>query len=309
MIFPLCGNERVRESLANLIPTRRFPHAAIIEGVSGTGKRTLADYIAKALLCENDETPCNRCRSCQLIDAKTHPDLEKVGPEEGKKNIAVAQIDTLREMAFLSPHTSSKKVFIIEKADTMNAASQNKILKILEEPPANVHFILLCDSSSSLLQTVISRCTVFALSEPDYTSAETYLIKQGFDPDEFSDKLVANKNNIGKTLEALGTSKISLGIEVAAEFLNAIDNGNKLSALKCTVPLEKNRAETDVFIKELKFRIIAKIKSSAKLRATRLEYTNMYNAICEYESLLVTNINLSLFFTALVSRLMSLKIN
>ena len=309
MSFPLCANDRVKESLANLIPTNRFPHAAIIEGVSGTGKRTLADYIAKALLCENNEPPCNKCRSCKLADASTHPDLEKVAPEDGKKNIAVAQIDALREMAFLSPHTSSKKVFIIEKADTMNAASQNKILKILEEPPANVHFILLCSSSSSLLQTVISRCTVFSLTEPDYRSAESYLISQGFNSEEFSDILAANKNNIGKTLESLGSSKISLGIEVASEFLKAIDLGDKLAALKCTVPLEKNRAETDVFIKELKFGIIGKIKSSAKLRATRLEYTNMYDAICEYEPLLITNINLSLFFTALVSRLLSLKIN
>lgn len=306
MIFPLCGNERVRDSLLNLIPTKRFPHASIIEGISGTGKRTLADYIAKALLCDAEDVPCCNCQSCHLADSGTHPDLEKIAPEDGKKNIAVAQIDVLREIAYLTPHTSSKKVFIIEKADTMNPASQNKILKILEEPPANVYFILICASASSLLQTVISRCTVFSLSEPDYNDAIKYLIDKGFREDEVSEPLRSNKNNIGKTLEALGSSKVSLGVETANDFFDAIECGDKLAALKCTVSLEKNRAETDIFIKELKFIIINKIKNSAKLRATQLEYTKMYDAVCQAEPLLITNINLSLFFTALVSRIMSL---
>lgn len=308
MSFPLCSNERVRDSLAKLIPTGRLPHAMIIEGSAGTGKRTLASYIAKAALCEADNAPCGCCRSCHLADAGTHPDIERIAPEEKKKNIAVGQIDYLRDIAYLTPHTASGKALIIEQAETMNAASQNKLLKVLEEPPQNVFFILVATSKNALLDTVVSRCTVFTLYEPDYDSAKRVLISRGYPPEKFSDLLATNKNNIGKTLEALGSSKVSQGIEVAEAFMKAIDSGNRLEALRVTAKLDKNRAEVNVFIKELKYILTGKIKASARLRETRLEYTKMHDAVCEAEPLLITNINLSLFFTALTSKLMSVKL-
>lgn len=303
MSFPICGNDRVKDSLLKLISARRLPHAMIIEGNSGTGKRTLAAYIAKAALCESDNTPCCRCRTCHLADAGTHPDIERITPEEKKKNISVAQIDRLREIAYFTPHTASGKVLIIEQADTMNSASQNKLLKVLEEPPANVFFILLSESASILLDTVVSRCTVFSLYEPSFNEALNVLSQHGCDQKKASELLTLNKNNIGKTLEALGSSKISLGIEVAREYMSAIDSSDRLSALKAATRLEKNRAEADVFIKELKTLLVQKVTVSANLRATRSEYTKMYDTVCELEPLLITNINLSLFFTSLTSKL------
>ncbi len=309
MSFPICGNVRVKDSLLRLISTRRLPHAMIIEGSSGTGKRTLSAYIAKAALCEADGSPCGRCRTCHLADAGTHPDIERIAPEDKKKNISVTQIDRLREIAYLTPHTASGKVFIIEKAETLNAASQNKLLKLLEEPPANVSFILLSESASSLLETVVSRCTVFSLFEPSFDEALRELVSRGCDHEKASEMLAPNKNNIGKTLEALGSSKASLGVTVAREYLSEIEKGDTLSALKVTVKLEKNRPETDSFINELKALVVKRVTDSEKLRATRLEYTRIYDILCEFEPLLITNINLTLFFTSLTSRLAIIKAN
>ncbi len=309
MSFPLCRNDRVKESLARLIPTGRLPHAMIIEGNSGTGKRTLARYIAKSALCESADAPCGVCRTCHLADVGTHPDIDVTAPEDKKKNIAVNQIDRIREIAYLTPHTASGKVLIIEQADTMNAASQNKLLKVLEEPPQNVYFILVAESSSALLQTVVSRCTVFSLTEPDFDSALTLLCERNIDRDDASAMLKANNNNIGKALESLGSSKVSLGIELARDFFEFVDRKDRLPALKLTVALDKNRAETAKFVKELKSILIEKVKASTRLRATKLEYTKMFDAICETEELLITNVNLSLFFTALTSKLIGIKTN
>ena len=307
MSFPLCSNDRVKDALLRLISIRRLPHAMIIEGNAGTGKRTLSAYIAKAALCESDKSPCCCCRSCHLADAGTHPDIERIAPEEKKKNISVAQIDRLREIAYFTPHTAFGKVLIIEQADTMNTASQNKLLKVLEEPPENVFFILLTESANSLLNTVVSRCTVFSLYEPEFDEALKVLLDRGADRKSASKLLSLNKNNIGKSLEGLGSSKLSLGIEVARDYIDAIDNKDRLSALKAGMRLEKNRAEVDIFVKELKYILIEKVKASGGLRATRLEYTKLYDTLCEVEPLLITNINISLFFTALTSRLMILK--
>ncbi len=309
MSFPLCSNERVKNSLSKLISNRRLPHAIIIEGISGTGKRTLADYIAKAALCEQADSPCGVCRSCHLAAVKTHPDIKRIAPEDKKKNIAVSQIDGLREFAYLTPHTSNGKVFIIEQSETMNAASQNKLLKLLEEPPSNVIFILLCETSAALLNTVVSRCTVFSLSEPDFSSALEELRDRGFSVDEISESLKINKNNIGKTLEAIGSAKTSLGVAAAEEFLMYIEQNDRLNALLSLNKLDKNRQQVNLLIKELKFRLIEKTKNAKQLPASRLEYTKMYDSLCEMEPLLITNVNLSLFFAAMVSRLISIKSN
>lgn len=307
MSFPLCGNDRVKDSLLKLIPARRLPHALIIEGDHGTGKRTLAAFIAKAALCDAENTPCGSCRSCHLADVGTHPDIERIAPEEKKKNIAVAQVDRLREIAYFTPHTASGKVLIIEQADTMNTASQNKLLKVLEEPPANVIFVLLCESANHLLETVVSRCTVFSLYPPEFEEALNELCARGLDKNKVSELLLANKNNIGKTLAALGSAKPSAGIEAAQLFAAAIDSGSRLEPLKIAAALEKNRADADVFVKELKNIFVTKVKASGRLKATKLEYTKMYDAVCEIEPLLITNINLSLFFTSLTSKLMMIK--
>ncbi len=309
MIFPLCRNDRVKNSLSNLIRQNRLPHAMLIEGNTGTGKRTLARFIATAALCNEPNPPCGVCKTCHLASVGTHPDIDITAPEEKKKNISVDQIDRIREIAYLTPHTASGKVLIIEHADTMNSASQNKLLKVLEEPPQNVRFILLAESSNTLLETVVSRCTVFSLSEPDFDSAISYLCVKGYDRENAADMLRANNNNIGKTLESLGSSKISLGIEVARDFFDAIERGHHLDALKHTVILDKNRGEVTKFTKELKDILIEKVKQSAKLRATKLEYTRMFDTVCEMEDLLITNINLSLFFTALTSKIIGIKTN
>ena len=306
MSFPLCSNERVRDALDKVLKSGRVPHSLLIEGNRGTGKRTLARYIAKTLLCEEANAPCNVCRSCHLADVGTHPDIEIIAPEDTKKNISAGQIDRLREIAHLTPRTASGKVLIIEQADTMNTPSQNKLLKILEEPPANVYFILLSASKSALLDTVISRCTAYSLSEPDFDSALAVMTEKGYEREKSAEYLRLNKNNIGKTIEAFDSSKISEGILVAREYFDYIKEKDRLSALTSTISLEKKRNEADVFIKELKTLLADAVKMSKRLPATRHEYVKMYDAVCELEPLLVTNINIPLFFTALTSKLIAI---
>ena len=132
MIFPLKGNARVKESVQNFILSGCLPHAIIIEGDVGTGRKTLARFLANTVVCTGEEKPCDNCRGCHLSSIGSHPDIEAIRPAEKKKNIAVDQIRDLRETAYHSPHTADGRVFIIEQAETMNANSQNSLLKVLE---------------------------------------------------------------------------------------------------------------------------------------------------------------------------------
>ena len=308
MSFPLVANRRVKEAVESFIATDRLPHAVIIEGDIGTGKRTLARYLAKVSVCDEENRPCSACRNCHLADIGTHPDIETVAPEEKKKNIAVDQIRALRTTAYHSAHTAKRRVFIIEQANTMNPQAQNSLLKVLEEPPSDVLFVLITPSTEALLETVVSRCVVFSLFSPTLDEATDYLVtKHNVDKEEAEALLKEEKNNIGKALLRLGAKSDSVGRAIAHDFLDAIQRGSALSAMLHTVPIEKDRPEAIKFAEELSELLIAKIKKSQHLTETAREYAKMYDSLSELIPTLHTNINLSLFFTALASKLSAVK--
>ena len=309
MIFPLVSNKRIKSSVETLIASERLPHAIIIEGDLGTGKRTLAKFLAQASVCDEKERPCGVCRNCHLADIGSHPDIEVVAPEEKKVSITKDQIESLRTIAYHSAHTAKRRGCIIEQADTMNPASQNKLLKVLEEPPSDVVFILITPSAEALLETVVSRCLVLSLYAPSFEEALDYLVEtKGVDREEAEILLREERNNIGKALIRLNSAKESLGRAIAHDFFDAIEKGSPLSAMLSAVPLEKERREVLKFTEELSEILTLKIKKSGHLTETAREYVKMYDIICELTPTLYTNINLSLFFSALASRLDAVKI-
>jgi DNA polymerase III subunit delta' len=157
------GNSRVIERLRLKLREGRFPHGLIFTGPEGVGKRTCALMIAKALNCSQAEAGefCDECTQCRKIDAGTHPDVLSVGLEDEAAEIKIAQIRTLLQTLELRPLEGRNKVFLIDPADAMNAASSNALLKGLEEPPENSYFILLSPNPQSLLVTVRSRSQTY----------------------------------------------------------------------------------------------------------------------------------------------------
>lgn len=308
MIFPLVGNKRIKDSVAALIAKNRLPHAIIIEGDLGTGKRTLARFIAKASVCDEESKPCCVCRNCHLADIGSHPDIETLAPEEKKVSISKDQIDFLRTIAYHSAHTAKRRVFIIEQANTMNPVLQNKLLKVLEEPPSDVVFIFITPSAEALLETVVSRCLVLSLFTPTLDEATEYLTKtKNIGSADAKALLIEEKNNIGKALTRLESKKESIGRAAAHDFLDAVERGSTLDAMLSSVTLEGNRGETLKFAEELAEILMGKIKKSQNLPETAREYVRMYDALCELTPTLTTNINLSLFFTALAAKLSAVK--
>ncbi len=306
MSFPLVSNSRIAQVVAKF--EAKMPHAIIIEGEYGTGKRTLAKYLAKIAVCSGENKPCNSCRDCHLADAGSHPDIEIVCVEKDKKSITVGQIRELKNMVYLSSHTADCRVFIIEKADTMNSNASNSLLKVLEEPPAKTYFILLTESKSALLETVQSRCALLSLYAPEENEALEYIKRtENFEENDILNALRLNKNNIGKALEFLTGTKLSKGIKVAERYFSLIEENLVLEALKEGFSLEGNRVATNDFVKKLKEILLIKVKENLSFKESQKEYLGMYDIVCDMETLLITNINLSLFFTSLTSRLMSIK--
>ena len=133
-------------------------HAYLLAGGSEESRGAFADRLAAAYLCEGEKVPCGQCRHCRKVAANAHPDLIRVSPADGKREITVEQARTLRSDAYIRPNEGRRKVYLIDPADGMNPAAQNALLKVLEEGPQYAAFLLLAGEPGRLLDTVRSRC-------------------------------------------------------------------------------------------------------------------------------------------------------
>lgn len=145
-------------------------HACIIVSQNEQLRKERALELAATIVCDNeDNAPCGKCRQCKLAAAGVHPDIiviERPLDDKGKqkREISVGQIRQMAADAWVLPQESNRKVYVIADADKMNQQAQNAALKILEEPPSSVSFILCAASERELLPTIRSRCTVMSVS-------------------------------------------------------------------------------------------------------------------------------------------------
>ena len=152
------GNARIGEILRGPLG-----HAYLISGPGPDENRGLANIMARSRVCfGSGERPCNACAACDKALRGIHPDILIVGKDD-KKEIPVAAIRQIVHDAPTLPNEAEHKVYIVEEADNLNQSAQNAFLKILEEPPRFVTFLLLAENPLRLLPTVRSRCVHLSL--------------------------------------------------------------------------------------------------------------------------------------------------
>jgi len=178
----LYGNLSVKERLAAAITSGTLPHALLITGPDGSGKKTLALEIMLALNCENKGNesfplPCGKCNTCRRIREGNYTDVTRLSRHKDKATIGVEEVRDFRESMFLSATESSFKLYVIEEADKLTVNAQNALLKVLEEPPKSVIIILIAESQDKILTTIKSRAQSISMEyfSPDAITA--YLVK------------------------------------------------------------------------------------------------------------------------------------
>ena len=212
MMPGVIGNRKLCEKLGNEIISGTLSHAYIIVGPKGSGKHTLAKNIAAALACkekhsETSPLPCRRCLNCEKIFGGISPDVYTVGIPADKATIGV---DTVRELRFgvlTAPNDTDTKVYIIENADKMTEQAQNAFLLTLEEPPSYVLFLLLCERSEDLLETVRSRAPILRMETLTPEQIEGRLMGEAAmaelkkrSPDEFYETVMSANGVLGTAL-------------------------------------------------------------------------------------------------------------
>lgn|SRR5690554_470852 len=162
------------------IQDQQLPHALLLTGLAGLGKRTLARALAYFVLCTNHQgqQSCGHCRSCHFIEAGFHPDLLILEPEAEGKAIRVDQVREMTTQMQKSAQQGGYKVVLIWPAEALNINAANALLKTLEEPEPLTQFILVSDQPSSLPATLRSRCQIWPIAPPSLEQGEAWLKHQ-----------------------------------------------------------------------------------------------------------------------------------
>ncbi|MGO5049390.1 DNA polymerase III subunit gamma/tau [Dysosmobacter sp. Sow4_B12] len=174
------GQSHITETLQKQVAEGRTSHAYLFTGTRGTGKTTCAKILAKAVNCEHpvNGDPCNRCASCLGIENGSFLDVLEL---DAASNNGVDQVRALRDEAIYSPANVKKRVYIVDEVHMLSTAAFNALLKILEEPPEHLMFILATTELHKVPATILSRCQRFSfkrITPQDVAKRLTYVAGQ-----------------------------------------------------------------------------------------------------------------------------------
>ncbi len=188
------GQQHITDTLKNQVRTGRLSHAYLFIGTRGTGKTTCARILARAVNCEHpvEGNPCGVCPACRGILEGSVMDVVEL---DAASNNGVDNVRALREEAIFSPAAVRKRVYIVDEVHMLSAAAFNALLKILEEPPAHLMFILATTELNKVPATILSRCQRHSFKRIDVPEIAEYLeyiaSKEGFSLTHEAAELIA----------------------------------------------------------------------------------------------------------------------
>lgn len=282
----LYGNSAAKTRLGTAIDRGTLPHAFLVTGPSGSGKKTFALELAAAINCErkSDGTaalPCRKCNTCRRIIENNYTDITRLVRQSGKATIGVEEVRLFRDDMFLSPTESSFKTYIIDEADKLTVNAQNALLTVLEEPPRNVIILLLAESADKILSTVKSRAQSVAMQRFDTAELREYLVAHNdralllsrTNPETLDGIIISADGRIGKALSLLSEKEAhenSLDRLVIEKIIESLLPGTPYSELYSAInSLPTARAEfitaMESLISALRDIILVKFDKNAPL--------------------------------------------
>ena len=304
------GKKRALAALGRFAQSGRFPHALLLTGDSGIGKRVLADYTAMMYMCTGEgRKPCMRCNECRRTEQHIHPDV--VYPlsvmEKGKYNA-----DDLRSFiagCYIKPNDGDIRVCVFEALDSMSVICQNTLLKFIEEPLDFNRYIFTADRKEPVLQTVLSRVTAVTVDACDEKEFAAALSGHGIDASRAEELFARFGGDIGAALKFEENGDDMQYYHAAVKACDALADKKELDCLLAVSSL-KTREEvfaalgilTDIFAQAAAYKSgkgtaekymdrTKRIASAYSLAAI----TKMYDEALRLYGMSFTNPNVKLF--------------
>lgn len=302
-----CYNKRAQETLAAFVNGGRFPHALLLEGPEGSGRRTFAREIAAALFCRGEHKPCGSCNQCRKVLEQNHPDVEYYGGDGSRRSFHIDTIRQLRQNAWLLPGEAPCRVCVLCGAENMTDQAQNALLKILEEPPEHTVFILTAENRAMLLPTILSRVQTIRLES--LTPAEILPVLRERCPDQPGEKLewaAETADTIGQALALLADESLQKHAQLAQRMLELLCNGSEYDLLTAVEPVSRKREdllEVCTQLRQLLTAELTRAASGGESRFSTRRITRMLEALDDLLPRVQQNGNTLLLSTLLALRL------
>lgn len=228
--------------MSSMISRDKLSHAYIICGERGVGKKTLARYFAAQILCERQSgTPCGECKSCRMLSHDAHPDFITVKANGKSGNYLAADLRAIISDTSVSPNEGEKKIYFLPRIDKALPAAQNVLLKIVEEPPQHVIFIMTAESKESILPTILSRTIVINISETSEAECLEALLAEGVSQSDAQKAVSLYRGNIGRCLEYLNSDEAKLLPDTVRIITEALISKDEYALLKTLTSLDSDR--------------------------------------------------------------------
>ena len=319
MFDGIVGQENAKKVLVSMMASGEIPHALIFAGPYGVGKGETAFEMARMLLCEHGpESGCTTCNACYRASKLGHPDLHILFPfraqptsvkeqeswleelikhkkilsdepyapvlYEKSRQIVKDLVNEVRERLLESSFEGGRKVCVILSADSLNKTTANSLLKILEEPPHGVHFILTTERLSSILPTITSRSSVVRFRRLWKNEIQEYLETGG---ELESDKIVSCARAAGgsiKTAKALAFDNKAEFLAKAYELYGAVAMGEKEDVVSHALPFLWSREliEAEEIIHGFTIFTKTVLENKLGIAQDRNEYTDSINSLSNF---------------------------
>lgn len=288
----LPGNEVALRLIGRVVSSGRISNAYLFKGPKGSPKDAVAKRFASILLCDSpseEGRSCGACKSCRLVTSGNHPDLYLVEKEGASIKIKKSH-EILRE-ALLRPYQSPRKVFLILDADTLTIEASNALLKILEEPPAYVTFLLTTSNPGAIPDTILSRCQVVPVKALSPSALRQLLVDRGVDPREASQVADVSGGNLERAMRMLREEgKASRGADLLQEILasSPVEAAQKYSKLDLSRRVD--------FVDDLEIELVRRLRSP---EGPSESYLQALKVVLKAKERLSRNVNAFLTFTVL----------
>lgn len=251
MIPQIYGNDASLQLIRRMVQNDRLPHACLIHGEKGLGKKQLARYFAMAALCTGEHAPCGSCPSCYKAAHEVHPDIQWVEHSGKLRGFSVDTVRSVCRDAIVAPNDGVRKVYIFADCDNMDVRAQNTLLKLTEEPPAHVLLLFTATHRNVFLETMLSRMMPLAVCPCNPQDCIQALCEAGCDETDAQRAQAACGGNIGRCLEWLGSEDMQAMTRYIGELTSAVAERRQYDILRILAAYEKDRQTAITFVKLL----------------------------------------------------------